>query len=59
MADVELAKLKNIYKDVCPRCKGKVHFLTNCNDDIIVMCDAYACQFCVIYEGNFTFISSG
>jgi len=59
MANVELAKLKNIYKDVCPRCQGKVHFLTNCNDDIIVMCDKLSCSFCVIYEGNFTFISSG
>lgn len=54
----ELEKLKKVYK-ICPRCQGELHFLTNCNDDIIIMCGKKRCEFCLIREGAYTFMSSG
>jgi hypothetical protein len=54
-----LAKAKKIYKDKCPRCRKKLHYLTNCNDDFIIMCENYSCQFCMVVEGDHTYLGTG
>jgi hypothetical protein len=54
----DLEKLKKLYK-ICPRCQQDLQFLTNCFDDVVIMCSKKACEFAIIREGAYTFMSSG